>query len=460
MSPGGPRRSAPHSRRQGCRACCAGRSPTCRGVSRRFGSRRFWWPPHRISPVSTRRAADGRRAGRRGGGGHWSWRPGRGGLEPNLLARWLGITLGGIEHPGPAARTAVPRAVTLRHLGRDTGRPGAHARRGGWTRTRRRVTRGSRSGPRARTCPRRARGGAGGRSGLRRRGGRTRADPFLVADRGATPRRRSFTVRGGGLGLSRGARRPRAARPACAAARGRGSPSPPGRGDRSAARRSTPDGGNRRGRCSCRLGRGRSCSGVSTFASVAGGRRRLPPARGRWRCRTCDRPGAVSCPARAARPSCSTRSRGRRHASSTWVSCRRRRPRRGKPVATLPGGGGARFGGAALSPVGSPVPLPLPEEARPAFVEAPARRAALGRGRRPPSASGAPGGGSRRRRPDRAGLARAPRGVRKHAAEGDPTGRIAARVGRVAIVLEVVGVDVGEAGAGAPATVHPVGEAR
>ncbi|MCK6571844.1 hypothetical protein L6V77_12210 [Myxococcota bacterium] len=50
---------------------------------------------------------------------------GEGGLEPDLLRRWLGVTLGGIEHPGPAARAAVPRAVTLRQLGRTPEGPAA-----------------------------------------------------------------------------------------------------------------------------------------------------------------------------------------------------------------------------------------------------------------------------------------------------------------------------------------------
>jgi hypothetical protein len=48
---------------------------------------------------------------------------GEGGLEPDLLARWLGVTVGGVEHPGAAARAAVPRAVTLRRLGRAPDGP-------------------------------------------------------------------------------------------------------------------------------------------------------------------------------------------------------------------------------------------------------------------------------------------------------------------------------------------------
>ena len=41
---------------------------------------------------------------------------GEGGVEPDLVRTWTGVSLGGAEHPGAAARSAVPRAVALRAL--------------------------------------------------------------------------------------------------------------------------------------------------------------------------------------------------------------------------------------------------------------------------------------------------------------------------------------------------------
>jgi hypothetical protein len=294
---------------------------------------------------------------------------GEGGLEPNLLARWLGITLGGIEHPGPAARTAVPRAVTLRHLGRTPDGP-AHTLVEadglalvvespvglGRVRVLAHALDELEAGPVAEAA---FAAGADERAPILSwlqtaapplAGGRS---PFGAAAWGCL---------GALVALALLARRaPRLAAAAALPLLGAAIALPPGGPPltaESARALLVPVGAGALvfGSVDLRFGRG----GAQAIATGEGplALSDMRPAGG---CLLSGASGAAF--VLDAEPGATARIEYLGFLPAAPAAT-------GEPVATLPGGGGARFGGAALSPVGSPVPLPLPEEARPAFVEA------------------------------------------------------------------------------------------